>query len=247
MRRPLGAPHRSPGRLSALRGADRGVHLVESRDGDVAQHLAGCRVEGCETARPPRARPPRRSRRRWPDRPRRPGCRPRATGRRRTPSSSARALSLSASRHPDSAARSHTPSIIAAIMAARLRRVVRRYELPQRTAQIRQGALLVHGLHADQVRRLQHLAPEREPGRAGALGELLLRQVGIDHRLDARPRRADLPHSRPDVVPHPPRQRTKGRIEEAVLVAEVVRHQPRGNARPPCDLRKRCADIPEFS
>ena len=87
----------------------------------LAQHFAGCGIDGRECGRPRlRHSPPR--------------C---ATAAVRRPSQSpcsrpstnavskARALSLSASRQPESAARSHTPSIIAAIMAARLLRLVR--------------------------------------------------------------------------------------------------------------------------
>jgi hypothetical protein len=88
--------------------------------------------------------------------------------------SSARALSLSASSHLESAARSQTPSIIAAIIAAR-----RAYEL--------------------------------EP----------------------------LPHPLGDA----PRQRSEGGFEQALLVAEIMRHQPRGDIGALRDLRQRAADV----
>ena len=161
--------------------------------------------------------------------------------------SSARAPSLSASRQFDSAARSQTPSIIAAIIAASVMRLVAGQELTQRMAQVRQHPPLIGGLHAPQPLDVQHLAPEREPRVGGALVELLRREVRVDDRLHAATRRAREPQLGADVGVHAAAEVAERRLEQAVLVAEIVRNQSGGHAGPAGDLRERASHEAKFS
>jgi hypothetical protein len=108
--------------------------------------------------------------------------------------SKARALSLSASRQPESAARSHTPSIMAAIMAARFRASSGGTSL-FRAAQIRQHAPLIGRLHP-----LQGLTCSTWPQKASHAVPVRCRtprrQIRVDDRLDSAARRAHLSRKR---------------------------------------------------
>jgi hypothetical protein len=93
---------------------------------------------------------------------------------------------------------------------------------------------------------LQQLAPEREPGIARALVEFLRRQVRVDDRLDAPARRVCQSQVRAYPVVDPPAERAERRLEESVLVAEIVGDEARRDAGAPRDLRERGADEAEL-
>ena len=112
--------------------------------------------------------------------------------------------------------------------------------------QIRQHAALVHDLHALQTLHVQHLSPEGEPRRPGALIEFLRREVGIDHRLHAAARRTGEPGPLPHALADAPRQCAESGFEQTVLVIEVVRDQSGGDAGPLRDLHQRAADVAEL-
>ena len=132
---------------------------------------------------------------------------------------------------------------------ARLREALRfvlRHQFLEGAAQVRQSALLVHRLHALQRLDLQYLAPEGEPGSARALLEFLRREVRVDDGLNAPARGAHLAQARTDLIAHAPRQRSKRRIQQTILVAEVVSDQARRHAGAGGNLRKRRAHVPKF-
>ena len=93
---------------------------------------------------------------------------------------------------------------------------------------------------------MQHLSPEGEPRGAGALVELLRGEVGVDDRLHAPARLcASARRARTRAASERASVRNAAR-QQAVLVAEVVRHQPRRDARAAGDLRQRGADEADF-
>jgi hypothetical protein len=93
---------------------------------------------------------------------------------------------------------------------------------------------------------MQHLSPECEPRGAGALVELLRGEVGVDDGLHAPARAVGEREAGAHAGREGARQRTKRPRQQAVLVAEVVRHEPRGDARAPRDLRQGGADVADF-
>ena len=81
--------------------------------------------------------------------------------------------------------------------------------------------------------RMDDLAPEGEPDAARARLELLRRERRVDHRLDALARASAPPRSRADDAAREPRgEAAERRLEQPVLVVEIVRDQPRRDAVP---------------
>src|SRR5581483_196971 len=93
--------------------------------------------------------------------------------------------------------------------------------------QVRQHAALVDILHTFQTMYMQHLAPVSEPCASGALSEFLRTEVGIDDGLDTPARGVSASHAGAHTVRQAPTERTERRLEQAVLVVEVMRHQTR--------------------
>ena len=93
---------------------------------------------------------------------------------------------------------------------------------------------------------VQHLAPEGEPCGAGALIELLRGKVDVDDRLHAAARRVRLLQALPHAYRQRARQRTERRLEQAVLVLEVMCDQARRDVGTAGNLRQSCADPADF-
>ena len=93
---------------------------------------------------------------------------------------------------------------------------------------------------------MQHLAPKGQPRGTGSLRKLLQRQIGVNDRLDSRSRCADEPQPRPDMMFHSSRQGAKSRVQQTVLVAEIMRHQAGRDPRAARDLGERRADESQF-
>ena len=125
-------------------------------------------------------------------------------------------------------------------------RLLARDHPAQIAAQVRQHATLVSGLHPLQAAHVQHLAPEREPRGAGALVEFLRREIGVDDRLHPCARSACLGEPRAHTHRERARQRPKGRFQQSVLVAEVMRDQSGRDPGTPRDLREGRADVADF-
>src|SRR4029077_21045307 len=72
-------------------------------------------------------------------------------------------------------------------------------------------------------------------------------QIGVDDRLHAPA--WSVCECEPRAYPHGERagERAKGRLEQAVLVAEVMGDKPRGHCRATRDFRKSRADVADFS
>ena len=78
---------------------------------------------------------------------------------------------------------------------------------------------------------MDRLPPEGEPDRTGVLIHLLRREVGVDHRLKPRARcagRAEAEGRRPAEAGGETAQR---RLEQPVLVTEIMRDEARRDAR----------------
>ena len=93
---------------------------------------------------------------------------------------------------------------------------------------------------------MQHLAPEGEPRGAGALVELLRREVDVDDRLHAAARRVGLRQALPHAHRQRARQRAEGRLEQSVLILEVMCDQARGDVGTAGNLRQSGADPAHF-
>ena len=113
-------------------------------------------------------------------------------------------------------------------------------------AQIGEHASLVGPLDPHQARLMRHLAPESEPSAAGALVELLGPEIGVDDRLHPAARCRRELEALVDLIGYAPGQGPEGRLQQSVLVPEIVRDQPGGDAGSLGDLSERAADIADL-
>ena len=120
------------------------------------------------------------------------------------------------------------------------------HQLSQSMAQIGQHAPLIDCLNTLQAAHVQHLTPEREPCGPHALVKFFRGEVRIDHRLDAATRGARKIEPRTHSLTEAASQRPESGFEQTVLVAEVMRDQPRRDVGAAGDLRKSAADVSDF-
>ena len=117
-------------------------------------------------------------------------------------------------------------------------RIGLRHELPQRMAEVGEHPLLIDVLHALEPRRVDHLPPEGEPDAAGARVELLRRERRVDHRLDALARGSRRPEPLGRGAGETRGEAPERRLEQPVLVVEIVGDQPGRDAGPLADQRR---------
>src|ERR1700733_13599060 len=96
---------------------------------------------------------------------------------------------------------------------------------PRATTHRRSSPLSWRRGWALQALRVQHLAPECEPGRSRALVEFLRSEIGIDHGLYAATRGGCEREARLHAQAQTPRQGAQGGKQQSILVAEIVRDQ----------------------
>ena len=244
----LGARHRAPDGLAGLRRRDGVVDLRLAGDLDLGEGLAGGRVEagegpaggGADGAAADLVEHPRRRRRGarhfrggWLEGPRPLELRIRE-GARHGAGGLVVEFAVLGEGRPEPEPVDHRRDQKRGPL-----RVPGRHRLLQGVPQVREHAPLVDVLDALEAGRMQHLAPEGEPDARRAPVELLRREVGVDDRLDAtarRPRRRKPRRRRP---PEPRRHRPQGRLEQTLLVAEIVRDEPWRDAGAPGDVAER--------
>ena len=244
----LGAGHRRPHRLAAPGRRDGALHLRAARDLDHGERLAGRRVDRGEGLGPRRVdigaadmvpddvrsgEGCTELRVGWPHL-RRPRDFAVDEGARDFARGTAVALLRRGERGAEPQPVDHRREPDGDPLGVR-----RRHDAAERVAKIGEHARLVDVLHAAEPGRMDDLSPEGEPDAARARLELLGRQCRVDDRLDAlarAPRRAE---PRRDAARQPPGEVAERRLEEAVLVVEIVRNQPRRDLRPLADEGER--------
>lgn len=86
--------------------------------------------------------------------------------------------------------------------------------------------------------RMKHLPPEGQPNGTGPCVELLGREIGVDHGLDAIARPVGASQTQARTVGHAARQMAERRFQQPFLVAEIMRHERGRDTGAPCDFRK---------
>jgi hypothetical protein len=119
-------------------------------------------------------------------------------------------------------------------------------DLLEGVAQVRQHAALVDVLHALEAGGVDHLPPERQPHAAGAPVELLGGQVHVDDGLDALPRKAGGAQARGGGPSQPRRHGAQRRLQQPVLVAEIMGEEAGGNAGPLGDVAQGAGGEPHI-
>src|SRR5690606_20405477 len=114
-------------------------------------------------------------------------------------------------------------------------------DTPQGVTEVGEKALLVDVLNPLQFRRVGHLSPEGEPDARDTRFELFWCQKATDDGLEAFACCDRLAQVADDGGAQVTRQAAQGCLKQAVLVLEVVRDEPRGDAGPTADrLQGRC-------
>ena len=125
-------------------------------------------------------------------------------------------------------------------------RFLGRHQRAERMAQVGQHAALIDVLDAEQARLVPDVSPKGQPDLAGRAVELFGREVRVDHCLQTLARPLRLRETQAQPCAEPRQQQAERRLEQPLLVAEIMRHQSRRHARAPRDLDQRRADEPHF-
>jgi hypothetical protein len=124
---------------------------------------------------------------------------------------------------------------------------IRRQDAPQIMAQIAERPPLVGRLQAAERRNMHHLDPKGEPAGAGPDIEPFGRKIGLDHRLDTLARRPRFGEAHQQGAADAGEEGAEGRLQQRVLVAEIMQDQRRRDIAARGDANQRGLDIAEFS